>query len=34
MDLWKSYISDTQGSDEKDWKTIDKIGWGGAGYMR
>lgn len=34
VDLWKSYISETQGSDEKDWKTTDKIGWGGIGSLR
>jgi len=34
VDQWKSYISDSQGSDEKDWRTQDKIGWGGAGSLR
>eukprot|EP00026_Physarum_polycephalum_P006569 Phypoly_transcript_06617.p1 GENE.Phypoly_transcript_06617~~Phypoly_transcript_06617.p1 ORF type:complete len:547 (-),score=107.31 Phypoly_transcript_06617:7-1647(-) len=34
VDQWKSYISDTQGSDEKDWRTADKIGWGGVGNLR
>lgn len=34
VDQWKSYISDAQGSDEKDWRTADKIGWGGVGSLR